>query len=244
MPFKIHVLREARPSASSVEDPHRSRDRLRRRASLGGYPRNTHVAQPSYSALSLEIGDFTVSVIRCCVRCPPSLFTSYGGHAGSLSGFPGSSFQPCTVPRRTKGFAFGVVKSKGLRGKSFRFGCHGVTRPTVSFDLLLHTIPNIQCIQCIPCIQWFNSPISTCSTRSTRLKSLTRNNSKLTFRLTAGYYASKTRLYQRSFIAHHDIADFPCPPSAEINQRTSIRFPSIILDGNLTDSIPFRLRSS
>ena len=131
-------------------------------------------------------------------------------------GSRGSSFQPCIVPRRIKGFAFGLVKSKGLREKSFRFGGHGVTRPTVSFDLLLHTISNIQCIQCIPCIQWFNSPISTRSTRSTRLKSLTRNNSKLTFWPFGRLSASKTRLYQRSFIAHHDIADFPCPPSAEI----------------------------
>ncbi len=31
-----------------------------------------HVAQPSYSALQLEIGDFCTSVIRCCVRYPPS----------------------------------------------------------------------------------------------------------------------------------------------------------------------------
>ena len=28
-----------------------------------------HVTQPSYFALLLEIGDFTTSVIRCCVRC-------------------------------------------------------------------------------------------------------------------------------------------------------------------------------
>ena len=39
----------------------------------------THVAQPSYSALQLEIGDFILSVIRCCVR------------AGGLSGLPSSS---------------------------------------------------------------------------------------------------------------------------------------------------------
>jgi hypothetical protein len=55
---------------------------------------------------------------------------------------------------------------------------------------------------------------STRSTRSTRLKSLTRNNSKLTFRPFGRFFASLTHLYQRSFIAHHDIADFPCPPSA------------------------------
>ena len=37
---------------------------------------------------------------------------------------------------------------------------------------------------------------------------------QLTFRPFGRFSASKTRLYQRSFIAHHDIADFPCPPSA------------------------------
>ena len=52
VPFKIHVLSEAPPSASLVEDPHRSSDRLRRRASLGGYPWITHVARPSYSAFA------------------------------------------------------------------------------------------------------------------------------------------------------------------------------------------------
>ena len=37
------------------------------------------------------------------------------------------------------------------------------------------------------------------------------------FRLTAGSLQAFPRLYQRSFIAHYDIADFPCPPSTEIN---------------------------
>ena len=38
---------------------------------------------------------------------------------------------------------------------------------------------------------------------------------QLTFRPFGRFSASKTRLYQRSFIAPSDIADFPCPPSAE-----------------------------
>ena len=38
----------------------------------------------------------------------------------------------------------------------------------------------------------------------------------LTFRPFGRFSASFPRLYQRSFVAHHDIADFPCPPSAEI----------------------------
>ena len=136
----------------------------------GSLPRSSTRSTPYISGFLLENWRFSAKPnTQDCVRC-----------RGPKSGFPGSFFQPCNVPRRTKGFAFGLVKSKGLREKSFRFGGHGVTRPTVSFDLLLHTIPNIQCI---PCIQWFNSPIST---RSTRLKSLTRNNSKLTFRPTAG----------------------------------------------------------
>ena len=36
----------------------------------------------------------------------------------------------------------------------------------------------------------------------------------LTFRPFGRFFASKTHLYQRSFIAPSDIADFPCPPSA------------------------------
>ena len=122
--------------------------------------------------------------------------------------------QSTFVLRLVSGFAFRVSGCGG----------HGVTRPTVLFDLLLHTIPNIPCI---PCIQWFNfpastlstytaknsptsdiglptihefscvscisqsnSPTSTRSTRSTRLKSLTRNNSKLTFRPFGRFSAS------------------------------------------------------
>ena len=49
---------------------------------------------------------------------------------------------------------------------------------------------------------------------------------------------------KRSFVAIRDIAAALACHAAEINQHTVIRFPSIILDGNLTDSIPFRLRSS
>ena len=38
---------------------------------------------------------------------------------------------------------------------------------------------------------------------------------QLTFRPFGRFLCKLTHLYQRSFIAHHDIADFPCPPSAE-----------------------------
>ena len=38
---------------------------------------------------------------------------------------------------------------------------------------------------------------------------------QLTFKPFGRFSASKTHLYQRSFIALSDIADFPCPPSAE-----------------------------
>ena len=60
-----------------------------------------HAAQPSYSALFLEIGDFTSSVIRCCVRVPLRTLLCYGGHAGILLGFPDSSFRRlvCTAFR-------------------------------------------------------------------------------------------------------------------------------------------------
>ena len=131
---------------------------------------------------------------------------------GFLSEFP-SSFFAAHCATANKRFCPSV--SFGFRVSGC--GGHGVTRPTV-FRLTSDIgLPTIHEFSCVSCISWFNSPISTRSTRSTRLKSLTQNNSKLTFRLTAGYYASKTRLYQRSFIAHHDIADFPCPPSTEIS---------------------------
>ena len=175
----------------------------------------------------------------------------------SLVGSRGSSFQPCNVPRRIKGFALRLVS-----GFAFRVsGCggHGVTRPTVLFDLLLHTIPNIPCI---PCIQWFNfpastlstytaknsptsdiglptihefscvscisqsnSPTSTRSTRSTRLKSLTRNNSKLTFRPFGRFSASFPPPLSKIIHRSSRYSRLPLPSIGLNSMRHIIRFP-------------------
>ena len=56
------------------EDPHRSSDRLRRRAPLGGYLWNTPRSATLVFRFISRNWRFHCSVIRCCVRCPPSRF--------------------------------------------------------------------------------------------------------------------------------------------------------------------------
>jgi len=69
-------------------------------------PRRIHyVTHLTYPAPSMKIGDFRLKPnTQDCVRC-----------RGPWVGSRGSSFQPCIVPRRIKGFAFGLVKGKELR---------------------------------------------------------------------------------------------------------------------------------
>ena len=63
------------------------------------------MTHPTYSAFYLKIWSFSIKAKYARLRTLPR----------SLVGSRGSSFQPCNVPRRIKGFALRLVKSEELR---------------------------------------------------------------------------------------------------------------------------------
>ena len=95
VPFKIHVLTEARPSALKKHEQ-----------------KTRHVKQSrdaSYISGSFwNFGRFlSTPNTQDCVRCPPSPFGATEDMPRSLLGSRGSFFQPRIVPRRIKGLSFG-----------------------------------------------------------------------------------------------------------------------------------------
>ena len=65
-------------------------------------------------------------------------------------GSRGSSFQPCIVPRRIKGFALRLVSWFRVSGfKPLRTLCSLRLKNSPTPDIVLQTIPNIQCTPCI-----------------------------------------------------------------------------------------------
>ena len=140
----------------------------------------------------------------------------------SLVGSRGTSFQPCNVPRRIKGFALRLVSSEELRmeNASPTGTCRtGETRRTINQTIrrIYHCPdPHLPLLLNSSNHQSHLSHMSHSSHYSNSGAEHTPNSSihPLTFRPFGRFSASKTRLYQRSFIVHHDIADFPCPPSA------------------------------
>ena len=147
VPFKIHVLIEARPSASLVEDPHRSSDRLRRRASLGGYPQNTLRDAPHIFSSIVKVWSFSCKAKYARLRTfPPSPFGATEDVPRSLLGLRGSSFQPCIVPRRIKGLLFGrfFASKTRLYQRSFIALARYSRLPLPSIGLKLSILYQIQ----------------------------------------------------------------------------------------------------
>ena len=148
----------------------------------------------------------------------------------SLVGSRGTSFQPCNVPRRIKGFALRLVKSEELRmeNASPTGTCRtGETRRTINQTIrrIYHCPdPHLPLLLNSSNHQSHLSHMSHSSHYSNSGAEHTPNSSihPLTFSPFGRFSASKTRLYQRSFIAPSDIADFPCPPSAEIRLNYTI----------------------
>ena len=139
------------------------------------------------------------------------------------------------MPRRIKGFACWLVKSEELRmeNASPTGTCRtGETRRTINQtirriyhcpDSHLPLLLNSSNHQSYPSHMSYTSHCSNSGAKRSCphlsllhvLHDLHGSTHQLTFRPFGRLSASKTRLYQISFIALSDIADFPCPPSAE-----------------------------
>ena len=116
MPYKIHVLEEASPSASSVENQHRSSDRLRRRASLGGYPCNYTRSAPHILSFIWKFWSFSFKAKYARLRtlyglgCPPHTNSHSGGSGALRTTRPTvSSVEKPTVIDTTIGISFQSV---------------------------------------------------------------------------------------------------------------------------------------
>ena len=137
----------------------------------------------------------------------------------SLLGSRGSSFQPCNVPRRIKGFAFRLVMSEELRmeNASPTGTCRtGETRRTINQTIrrIYHCPdPHLPLLLNSSNHQSHLSHMFHSSHYSNSGAEHTPNSSihQLTFRPFDRFFASSPRLYQRSFIAHKRYSRLPLP---------------------------------